>query len=67
MGTGGLLLGAGITDSIGVGKAVTGMLLVGAGGSDDWSDRVQKLTSSAPISNSCVIGSFRCLDLYLFI
>ena len=65
MGTGGLLLGAGITDSIGVGKAVTGMLLVagpgvdGAGGSDDWSDRVQNLTSSAPISNSCIIGSSR--------
>ena len=70
VGTGGLLLGAGVAVSS-VGKGETGRLVAGPGvegegGIDDWSDRVQKLTSSAPISNSCINGSSRCLALYLF-
>lgn len=70
VGIGGLLLGAGVAVS-NVGKGETGRLVAGPGvegegGIDDWSDRVQKLTSSAPISKSCIIGSSRCLALYLF-
>ncbi len=70
VGIGGLLLGAGVAVSS-VGKGETGRLVAGPGvegegGIDDWSDRVQKLTSSAPISNSCFNGSSRCLALYLF-
>ena len=74
-GTGGLLLGAGDSGVPNVGKGETGMLVAGpgvdgVGGRDDWSDRVQKLTSSAPISNSCTNASSRrccCFALYRFI
>lgn len=74
-GTGGLLLGAGDSGVPNVGKGETGKLVAGpgvdgVGGRDDWSDRVQKLTSSAPISNSCTNVSSRrccCLALYRFI
>jgi hypothetical protein len=74
-GTGGLLLGAGDSGVPNVGKGETGKLVAGpgvdgVGGRDDWSDRVQKLTSSAPISNSCTNASSRrccCFALYRFI
>lgn len=71
VGTGGLLLGAGVAVSS-VGKGETGLFVAGPevegeGGIEDWSDRVQKLTSSDPISNSCINSSSCCWVLYLFI